>query len=441
MSKCFCHFNGLEVKDATARRTNAEHAEQIEQLDSRVNNLTANNGEQTEGNAELIDIRVGADGATYATAGEAVRTQFANVKSDLSDVNEAFKLNNIPQYYVKERGESTVKEINLNTNADCGLPSNYFKNNDVVSIKNLNSYNINVYGFHGATISDGYDSLGQTSAGNTREYHLSRDYYSLHLQVSDPNLQLAELKVLLGKNLSRNVIPLSHIGAKITKAILNVSNLKIKCIGDSITAGVGGTGYNDTESGGGELIYDTAYTNVNGVCWVSKLKNYVQRKSSSISVKNFGVSGITSYTILSHYDDLVKADDDIIICMIGTNDRTLSLASYYNRMTELVKKLLKDGKEVVLMSSIPAKVSNEANGTKLFHMEDVDNVINLVANECGVEYISIFKEFSDYCMTTNTSLDTLLTDEVHPNNNGYELMYRIILHKLGLGIKTVGATW
>lgn len=47
----------------------------LDTLKARVDNLTANPGESTEGNAELIDIRVGADGKTYPTAGEAVRSQ------------------------------------------------------------------------------------------------------------------------------------------------------------------------------------------------------------------------------------------------------------------------------------------------------------------------------------------------------------------------------
>lgn len=48
----------------------------LDTLKARVDNLTANPGESTEGNAELIDIRVGADGKTYPTAGEAVRGQY-----------------------------------------------------------------------------------------------------------------------------------------------------------------------------------------------------------------------------------------------------------------------------------------------------------------------------------------------------------------------------
>lgn len=45
----------------------------LDTLKSRVDNLTANPGKPTEGNAELIDIRVGADGRVYPTAGDALR--------------------------------------------------------------------------------------------------------------------------------------------------------------------------------------------------------------------------------------------------------------------------------------------------------------------------------------------------------------------------------
>ena len=44
----------------------------IENINNRVNNLLVQN-QPTEGNSELIDIRTGADGKTYPTAGEAVR--------------------------------------------------------------------------------------------------------------------------------------------------------------------------------------------------------------------------------------------------------------------------------------------------------------------------------------------------------------------------------
>lgn len=74
-TNCFCHFNGYEVKDANARANIETLTSEQSVLSSRVNNLTANSGASTEGNAELIDIRVGYDGTIYNTAGEAVRFQ------------------------------------------------------------------------------------------------------------------------------------------------------------------------------------------------------------------------------------------------------------------------------------------------------------------------------------------------------------------------------
>lgn len=67
----------------------AEHEIAVER--ARINNLIALKNGSTTGDAELSDIRVGADGKTYSTAGEAVRGQANKMRSVYSALGEKIK--------------------------------------------------------------------------------------------------------------------------------------------------------------------------------------------------------------------------------------------------------------------------------------------------------------------------------------------------------------
>lgn len=76
--------------DATEKseRQAADAAEKTERMQeisverARINNLVANNN-PTEGNSELIDMRIGYDGTKYGSAGEAVRGQVSSLSEDI----------------------------------------------------------------------------------------------------------------------------------------------------------------------------------------------------------------------------------------------------------------------------------------------------------------------------------------------------------------------
>ena len=74
----FCKtYRFIEQVTQLIKELDEKHEEDNEYLTNRVNNLITQNN-PTEGNSELIDIRLGADGKTYPTAGEAVRKQLIN---------------------------------------------------------------------------------------------------------------------------------------------------------------------------------------------------------------------------------------------------------------------------------------------------------------------------------------------------------------------------
>ena len=70
-------------------------SQQIDRNTQRINNILVQ-GTPTEGNAELIDIRAGANGITYATAGDAVRGQFGELLDDIREYNSYNVLEDLP---------------------------------------------------------------------------------------------------------------------------------------------------------------------------------------------------------------------------------------------------------------------------------------------------------------------------------------------------------
>ena len=219
-------------------------------------------------------------------------------------------------------------------------------------------------------------------------------------------------------------------------------NVTIKLLGDSITHGVGGTGWMQD----GAVIVDGVAQSPNSYCWANLFRDYMQGNYGA-TVVNKACSGTNIEFILEHFSQLVDAVDDVIICAIGTNNRhkhfwqgekpteQVFFEEFYNNVKKLYYQLLECNKPVIFIANIPASEENEQDGGdywRILHMNDINDAYMQFAKEYNAPVISLYDMVSNYCRDKGILIDELLCDGLHPNDEGYKIMFDLIISALGL---------
>lgn len=144
-------------------------------VNARLDNIIAD-GQQTQGNTELIDIRTGADNITYNTAGKAVRSQITNLSNDVSSLSSTVSGHTSDISDLSDRIGSVQDDV-MTINSTIG--------DDEVRIGNLE--------FQMKEAKDDIDSLTTTVSGHTDDITglnadleaANADIYSLQGHITD----------------------------------------------------------------------------------------------------------------------------------------------------------------------------------------------------------------------------------------------------------------
>ena len=225
------------------------------------------------------------------------------------------------------------------------------------------------------------------------------------------------------------------------KNIIAKDSPKIKLLGDSITHGVGGEGFKQD----GEHIVGEFHRNPNGNCWANSFARLMAERHGATVVNNACTGTIIEF-VIKNFNTLVSPDDDLVICTIGTNnrhqymntgakrDRNEMADAFYEKIITLNGLFRAANIPVIFVANVPASAKNEQDSDtywRILHMNDIRDLYRLASVECGFAFISLYDMMTEYLRRVGKSLDSVLKDGLHPNDEGYEIMLKLILDALG----------
>lgn len=222
-----------------------------------------------------------------------------------------------------------------------------------------------------------------------------------------------------GKTLTANSTSANHTA---------FGKVRIACVGDSITQGVGATGW---ASGDYSYAYPQQLGNILGDnCLVGNFG-----RGSSYVYYYDGRNAALWYPNTTQYTQSNNFDADIVIIKLGTNDarvmkdETTSVA-WEKQFTELVNhyKNLDSKPTVYIMSSITMANYDEALETNL--VKYILPKQKAVAEELDCIFLDAYTDLFDIFK----SGEGFASDGLHPNNTGYAAMAEYVKENISIDI-------
>lgn len=180
--------------------------------------------------------------------------------------------------------------------------------------------------------------------------------------------------------------------------------------------------------------------------WAQRLKSFCDNKASESDYDNYtavyclGVSGDNTVDLLARFDTEVKARIDeeektLIIIEIGINDsqyvldenkHRVSPEEYRNNLLRLIEKSIQHQADLIFAGLTPVDDSKvdptpwtPGKSYRLEFVEKYEKILKEVSQEQNVPFIENMSKFKE------KGCKNLLTDGLHPNTEGHQVMYEV----------------
>lgn len=180
--------------------------------------------------------------------------------------------------------------------------------------------------------------------------------------------------------------------------------------------------------------------------WAQRLKNFCDNKASESDFDNYtavyclGVSGDNTVDLLARFDTEVNARIDeeektLLLIEIGINDsqyvldenkHRISPEEYRENLLKLIEKSKQYQAGLIFVGLTPVDDSKvdptpwtPGKSYRLEFVEKYEKILKEVSQEQNIPFIEIMSKFKgkDY--------KNLLTDGLHPNTEGHQIMYEV----------------
>lgn len=216
--------------------------------------------------------------------------------------------------------------------------------------------------------------------------------------------------------------------------------VKIKIIGDSLASGAGSSMSFLTQD---VIIEDEGtkyFRRVAPNSWWGVFEDYLHKNYSASTIDNKGCGGAFSFQINKYIDTLVTDDDNLVFILTGMNDRKRKngMEELKTNLECLLEYLISKGKTVVLLTPTPSARSNEYFSNRLYHTDEVVEIIRNIALSNKIQLVDNYKYIMEYLAINQCKIDDIIygkgcvNDGLHPSDFVQKLIFKNIVETLQL---------